>query len=66
MQECSRRLQEAHHQGKARATTSWPHVLASRPLWVPTVNLLATSVLHRLNDCISAIYLSQFDLRAED
>jgi hypothetical protein len=43
-----------------------PHLQAGRPMGSTCQPLVATSVLHRLLDCISAVYLSWFDLRAQD
>ena len=43
-----------------------PHLQVGRPMGPTCQPLLATSVLHRLKDCISAVYSSRFDLRAQD
>ena len=43
-----------------------PHLEAAQPLWAPPIILFVMLVLHRLLGCISAIYSSQFDPRAQD
>ena len=39
---------------------------AGRPVGPPCQPPVAMSVLHRLKDCISAVYSSRFDPRAQD
>ena len=43
-----------------------PHLEGARPVGLPCQPPVAMSVLHRLKDCISIVYSSQFDLRAQD
>ena len=43
-----------------------PHLQANQPMGPPCQPPIAMSVLHRLKDCIFAVYSSQFDPRAQD
>ena len=43
-----------------------PHLEAVRHLWDPLIILFVMSVLHRHLGCISVIYSSWFDPRAQD
>ena len=43
-----------------------PHLEAAWPLWAPPIILFVMSVLHRLLGCISTIYSSWFNPRAQD
>ena len=44
----------------------WPHLQAAWPMGSTWHSLVVTMVLHRLKDCISAVYSSRFDPRAHD
>ena len=43
-----------------------PHLQAACPPRPTGQSLFSTSVLHRLKDCIYAVYSSQFDQRVQD
>jgi hypothetical protein len=67
--EGSRDLGRHHTEAGADVLTcgaSWPHLQIGQSLIPTWQSLLHTSVLHHLNDCIYAILLSRFDLRAQD
>jgi hypothetical protein len=67
--EDSRRLQEALYRSGAHVTDIWGRLAPHEGRSAPRAHcqpLAATSVLHHLKDCISTIYSSRFDLRAQD
>ena len=64
--EDSRRLSTKSDPETLTCGADQPHLQADRPMgptWQPLVTM---SVLHRLKDCISAVYSSWFDTRAQD
>ena len=61
--EDSRRLSTEAKPMPLTGGVGWPHLQASQPVGSTWQSLVVTSVLHRLKDCISAVYSSWFDPR---
>ena len=62
----SRRLSTKEGHMSLTCGVERPHLEATQPMGPPCQPLIAMSVLHRLKDCISTIYSSRFDPRAQD
>ena len=62
----SRRLSTEAGLDPLKCGVGMHHIEASQPLWAPPVILFVMLVPHCLLGCISIVYSSQFDPRAQD